>query len=123
MAGRIPEEVIQQVQEKTDILDLIGQYVHLKKTGRNYFGLCPFHSEKSPSFAVHPEKRLFHCYGCGESGNVFTFLMKLEGLEFPEAVRLLAGRVGIDIPQEETTENTAICTEKRKDGTGPRVSC
>ncbi len=114
MAGRIPEEVIQQVQEKTDILDLIGQYVHLKKTGRNYFGLCPFHSEKSPSFAVHPEKRLFHCYGCGESGNVFTFLMKLEGFEFPEAVRLLAGKVGIDIPQEETTREIPQFAQKKE---------
>jgi len=114
MAGRIPEEVIQQVQEKTDILDLIGQYVDLKKTGRNYFGLCPFHSEKSPSFAVHPEKRLFHCYGCGESGNVFTFLMKIEGYDFPEAVRYLAEKVGIDIPREDTTREKPEAVKKKE---------
>lgn len=114
MAGRIPEEVIHQVQEKIDILDLVGQYVLLKKTGRNYFGLCPFHSEKSPSFAVHPEKRLFHCYGCGESGNAITFLMKIEGVEFPEAVRTLAERTGISIPQEEISGEKPQFTQKKE---------
>lgn len=113
MAGRIPEEVINRVQEKTDILDLVGQYVHLKKTGRNYFGLCPFHSEKTPSFSVHPEKRLFHCYGCGESGNTISFLMKIEGLEFPEAVRKLAERAGIPIPQEEIPGEKPQFTQKK----------
>ncbi|MBN6186160.1 DNA primase [Aneurinibacillus sp. BA2021] len=114
MAGRIPEEIIEQVRSKNDIVDVIGQYVHLKKTGRNYFGLCPFHSEKSPSFAVHPDKQLFRCYGCGESGNVFSFVMKAEGLEFPEAVHNLAQRVGIDIPREEgTPENERA--RKRKE--------
>ncbi|MED0674773.1 DNA primase [Aneurinibacillus thermoaerophilus] len=114
MAGRIPEDVIEQVRAQNDIMDVVGQYVHLKKTGRNYFGLCPFHSEKSPSFAVHPDKQIFRCYGCGESGNVFSFIMKIEGLEFPEAVHNLAQRVGIDIPREEgTSENEKA--RKRKE--------
>ncbi|BAU27271.1 DNA primase [Aneurinibacillus soli] len=113
MAGRIPEEIIEQVRTKSDIVDVIGQYVHLKKTGRNYFGLCPFHSEKSPSFAVHPDKQLFRCYGCGEAGNVLSFVMKVEGLEFPEAVRQLGSRVGIEVPhQQDRPEDDRIRRKK-----------
>lgn len=114
VAGRIPEDIIERVRTQNDIVDVIGQYVHLKKTGRNYFGLCPFHSEKSPSFAVHPDKQLFRCYGCGESGNVFSFVMKVEGLEFPEAVHNLAQRVGIDIPREEGTTESEWARQKKE---------
>ncbi|WP_047154959.1 DNA primase [Aneurinibacillus tyrosinisolvens] len=114
MAGRIPEEVIERVRTHNDIVDVIGQYVHLKKTGRNYFGLCPFHSEKSPSFAVHPDKQLFRCYGCGESGNVLSFVMKVEGLEFPEAVRSLAEKAGIEMPQEEITPENQQALKKKE---------
>ncbi|MFT9848669.1 DNA primase [Aneurinibacillus sp. REN35] len=114
MAGKIPEEIIEQIRSKNDIVDVVGQYVHLKKTGRNYFGLCPFHSEKSPSFAVHPDKQLFRCYGCGESGNVFSFVMKTEGLEFPEAVHNLAQRVGIDIPREESTPENEKARKRKE---------
>ncbi|GEN33221.1 DNA primase [Aneurinibacillus danicus] len=114
MPGRIPEEVIERVRAGNDIVDVIGQHVHLKKTGRNYFGLCPFHSEKSPSFAVHPDKQLFRCYGCGESGNVFSFVMKIEGLEFPEAVHNLAQRAGIDIPREESTPENEKARKRKE---------
>jgi DNA primase len=113
MAGRIPEEVIENIRIQNDILDVIGQYVHLKKTGRNYFGLCPFHSEKSPSFAVQPDKQLFRCYGCGESGNVISFIMKVEALEFPEAVRLLGERAGIELPREEVTQENREVQQKK----------
>ncbi|ORI33353.1 hypothetical protein BS612_07605 [Listeria monocytogenes] len=71
--ARIPEEVIDQVRNQADIVDIIGNYVQLKKQGRNYSGLCPFHGEKTPSFSVSPEKQMFHCFGCGKGGNVFLF--------------------------------------------------
>ncbi|EQC2288214.1 CHC2 zinc finger domain-containing protein, partial [Listeria monocytogenes] len=71
--ARIPEEVIDQVRNQADIVDIIGNYVQLKKQGRNYSGLCPFHGEKTPSFSVSPEKQIFHCFGCGKGGNVFSF--------------------------------------------------
>ena len=77
---RYSEEVINEVRQANDIVDVISQYVHLKPSGRNYFGLCPFHSEKSPSFSVSPDKQIFHCFGCGEGGNVISFIEKIEGL-------------------------------------------
>jgi len=93
--GSIPEEVIQAVLDKTDIVELIGRTVALAKSGRGFLGLCPFHSEKTPSFHVLPEKRIFHCFGCGVGGNAIRFLMKSEGLSFPEAVRSLAEETGV----------------------------
>jgi DNA primase len=103
MDGNIPDEVIEEVRARTDITAFISQYVQLKKTGRNFLGLCPFHSEKTPSFSVAPDKQIFHCFGCGASGNVFSFLMKSEGITFPEAVRVLAGRAGIRLPDVEVS--------------------
>ncbi|WP_027415837.1 DNA primase [Aneurinibacillus terranovensis] len=114
MTGRIPKDVIEKVRVKNDILEVIGQHVHLKKTGRNYFGLCPFHSEKSPSFAVQPDKQLFRCYGCGESGNVISFVMKMEGLEFPEAIRVLAERAGVELPVQEATPENKQARQKKE---------
>jgi len=93
----IPKEVIDRVRERADIVEVISSYVSLKPAGRNYKGLCPFHKEKTPSFMVSPEKQLFHCFGCGAGGNVFTFLMRYEGLSFQEAVKALAERYGIEI--------------------------
>lgn len=84
--ARIPQQVIDDIRERTNIVDVIGQYVQLKKSGKNYFGLCPFHNEKSPSFSVAEDKQIFHCFGCGRGGNVFGFIQELEGLTFPEAV-------------------------------------
>lgn len=100
MGSRIPEEVVEQVRLKNDIVDTIGEYVQLKKQGRNYFGLCPFHGEKSPSFSVSPDKQIYHCFGCGAGGNVFNFLMKMEGVSFTESVVRLAEKSSIELPDE-----------------------
>jgi DNA primase len=100
MDRRLPSPFVQQVQEGSDMVDVVSDYVALKKSGRNFVGLCPFHGEKSPSFTVSPDKQLFHCFGCGAGGNLFTFLMKLEGITFPEAVRLLGKRLGLSPPAE-----------------------
>ncbi|OCA91141.1 DNA primase [Bacillus sp. FJAT-27225] len=97
MAERIPEEKVNQIRQSVDIVDVISDYVQLKKQGRNYFGLCPFHGENSPSFSVSPDKQIFYCFGCGAGGNVFSFLMELEGATFAEAALKLADRSGIEL--------------------------
>ncbi len=96
----IPEHVIQQVLERNDIVPTIQGYIPLKRAGRNFKANCPFHNEKSPSFVVNPDKQIFHCFGCGVGGNVFAFVMRQEHLTFPEAVEMLAKKVGIEIPRE-----------------------
>lgn len=101
MASFIPEEKIRDIENATDIVEIISESVSLKRTGRNYTGLCPFHSEKAPSFSVNPDKRIFYCFGCQAGGNVFSFLMKNENMSFPEAVRSLAKRYNIDIPERQ----------------------
>lgn len=95
--GLFSEDVIKEIQSRVDIVDLVSDYVKLKKSGENYVALCPFHSEKTPSFTVSPKKQLFYCFGCGTGGNVFTFVMKKENLNFPEAVRFLAEKYGLEI--------------------------
>ncbi len=100
---RYSDEIIDEVRQTNDIVDIISQYVHLKRSGRNFFGLCPFHNEKSPSFSVSPDKQIFHCFGCGVGGNVFTFLTKIEGINFIEAVQLLAERSNIQLPSLENS--------------------
>ncbi|SFS81856.1 DNA primase [Marininema halotolerans] len=107
MSGRIPEEVIDRVREHHDIVDVVGRTVQLKKSGRNFFGLCPFHSEKSPSFSVSPEKQIFHCFGCGLGGNVFRFIMESEQMTFIEALRHLAEEAGIEVPTPDSREDSA----------------
>ena len=97
--GRIPEGTIQDIRSRIDIVGLIGRYVELKRAGRNWKGLCPFHGEKTPSFNVNPDRQIFHCFGCHEGGDVISFLMKHDGLSFPEAVRNLAGECGIEIEE------------------------
>jgi len=97
MSG-IPDHIIDQVQDRVDIVEVIGSYIPLKKAGRNYKANCPFHHEKTPSFMISQDKQIFHCFGCGVGGNVFNFLMKYERLEFPEAVRALAQKVGVVVP-------------------------
>ncbi|QTD43266.1 DNA primase [Sporosarcina sp. Te-1] len=94
---KIPEETIEEVRSKTDIVDLIGEYVQLTKRGRNWFGLCPFHGESTPSFSVSEDKNLFHCFGCGASGNAITFVMDIENTSFTEAISKLADRAGIEL--------------------------
>ncbi|MCF6092785.1 DNA primase [Microaerobacter geothermalis] len=112
MPGFIPEHVIEAVRNTYDIVDVVSKYVHLKKSGRNYFGLCPFHNEKTPSFSVSPDKQIFHCFGCGIGGNVISFYMEVEGLTFVEAVQQLAQEANILIPAEENL--TVDETENRE---------
>jgi DNA primase len=106
--GRIPEDTLQTVRDRVDIIDLVGRYVSLKKAGRSHKGLCPFHHEKTPSFVVTPERGTWHCFGCGEGGNAFAFLMRHENLTFPEAVRSLAAELGIEIPETDSGERGVV---------------
>lgn len=104
---RYSDEIIDELRQTNDIVDIISQYVHLKRSGRNFFGLCPFHNEKSPSFSVSPDKQIFHCFGCGVGGNVFTFLTKIEGINFIEAVQMLAERSNIQLPTLDNNADSA----------------
>ena len=104
---RYSDELIEEIKSSNDIVDIISQYVVLKRSGRNFFGLCPFHKEKSPSFSVSPDKQIFHCFGCGVGGNVFTFLSKIEGINFVEAVQTLAERANIQLPTFENNIDAA----------------
>ena len=104
---RYSDEIIEEVRQNNDIVDIISQYVHLKRSGRNFFGLCPFHNEKSPSFSVSPDKQIFHCFGCGVGGNVFTFLTKIEGINFVEAIQTLAERSNIQLPTLENNTDSS----------------
>jgi len=107
----IPDDKVREVRERAAILDVISDYVSLRKSGANYQGLCPFHGEKTPSFNVNPAREIFHCFGCGVGGNVFTFVMKIEGLAFPEAVKFVAKRVGVVIEERPLT----VTEQKRQD--------
>lgn len=109
----IPDNAIEEVRSLSDIVDVVGDYVRLKKRGSNFVGLCPFHTEKTPSFNVNPSLGIFKCFGCGQGGDVFSFVSQVEGLSFPETVRLLAERFGVALPEddgpgEEASENEAI---------------
>jgi DNA primase len=108
--GRIPDSTIQEIRSRADIVGLVSRYVELKQAGRNWKGLCPFHDEKTPSFNVNPDRQIFHCFGCQEGGDVLGFLMKHEGLTFPEAARQLAGEFGIDIPEERDDRDAGLTT-------------
>ncbi len=108
-----PDELIEEVRSRNDIVDVISGYVHLQKKGANYFGLCPFHNEKSPSFSVSRSKQMYYCFGCGAGGNVFTFLMEYENDTFPEAVKALADRAGISLPEADESEEAKREQSKR----------
>ena len=95
---RYSDEILEEVRDSNDIVEVISQYIHLKRSGRNYFGLCPFHNEKSPSFSVSPDKQIFHCFGCGVGGNVISFISKIEGIGFKEAIEVLAEKANIVLP-------------------------
>jgi DNA primase len=103
LKGYIPEDRIEEIRNRVNIVDLVSEYITLKKAGRNYLGSCPFHKEKTPSFTVNAEKQIYHCFGCGEGGNAFSFLMKINHMTFPEAVRHLAGKLGVPLPSWEFT--------------------
>ena len=111
---RYSDEILNEIKENNDIVETISQYVHLKRSGRNYFGLCPFHNEKSPSFSVSPDKQIFHCFGCGAGGNVITFISKIEGIGFKEAVENLAEKANISLPVNTSQEDNKIEELKSK---------
>ena len=100
LAVRIPEETINEIRQKTNITDVVSQYVQLKKQGKNLFGFCPFHEERTPSFSVTEEKQIYHCFSCGRGGNVYSFLMEVDGLSFPEAVIKTAELANIPVDNE-----------------------
>ncbi len=111
-----PEELIEEVRSKNDIVDVVSGYVRLQKKGGNYWACCPFHGEKTPSFSVSGSRQMYHCFGCGVSGNVYTFVMQYENFSFPEAVKLLAERAGVTLPEVEYSEE-----QKRKAGKKARL--
>ena len=95
------DELVEEIREKNDIVSVVGEYVKLTRKGGSYFGLCPFHNEKTGSFSVSPQKQMYYCFGCHKGGNVFSFLMDYENYTFPEAVKVLGERVGVDLPEIE----------------------
>ncbi|MCR4807482.1 MAG: DNA primase [Lachnospiraceae bacterium] len=111
-----PDDLVEEVRSRNDIVDVISSYVRLKKKGSNHFGLCPFHNEKSASFSVNQPRQMYHCFGCGKSGNVITFIMEYENFTFPEALKLLADRAGISLPEIEYSKE-----EKEKDNLKARI--
>ena len=108
------DELVEEVRQRNDIVDIISGYVNLKKKGGNYFGLCPFHNEKSASFSVSPGKQMYYCFGCGAGGNVFTFIMNYENYTFAEAIKLLADRAGIALPEIEDSKEAREKENRRK---------
>jgi DNA primase len=114
-ARRTSEQLIQTVRERSDIVSVVSGFVVLKKTGINYVGLCPFHAEKTPSFSVSPAKQIFHCFGCGFGGDVFRFLMQMEGITFPQALKQLAGRAGISLPDRFPTSSKSTEAEAERE--------
>ncbi|NOY91132.1 MAG: DNA primase [Deltaproteobacteria bacterium] len=110
----IPEETVNEIRERVDLVSLVGEYVKLKKRGGNHIGLCPFHNEKTPSFNVHAARGFFHCFGCKASGDVFAFLMRIDGVSFPDAVRSLAERAGVELPVTDAREDAAQRQRKQQ---------
>jgi len=101
MAGRIRDDAIRGIRERASLVEVVSDAVALRRRGRSFVGLCPFHAEKTPSFTVSEERGFFHCFGCGEHGDVFSFVMRVESLPFPDAVRRVAARFGIPVPEDE----------------------
>ena len=107
------DDIVEEVRSRNDIVDVISSYVKLQRKGSSYFGLCPFHNEKSPSFSVSPTKQMYYCFGCGAGGNVFTFVMEYENYTFPEALKMLADRAGISLPEQEYSEEAKKQRDKK----------
>ena len=105
---RIDQSIINEIKDKTDILDLVSEYVKLEKRGRNYIGLCPFHDEKTPSFTVSEDKQICHCFGCKKGGNVFQFTQEIKDISFVEAVKELGDRVNVAVDIEATQSNSNV---------------
>ena len=115
----IPQSFITELLSRVDVVEVVGRYVQLKKGGANFMGLCPFHGEKSPSFSVSPTKQFYHCFGCGKNGNAISFLMDHAGMNFVEAVKELAGQIGLQVPEEERSpqERERAAAERQKQAT------
>ena len=111
--NKLPAETIEQIRKENNIVDIVGEYVQLKKKGNNYIGLCPFHQEKSPSFSVAEDKQIFKCFGCGKGGSVISFLMEIEGMPFQEALAYLAKKSGIDLPNINQNPQTLVSKEEQ----------
>ena len=107
------DELIEEVRSRNDVVDVISGYVRLQKRGSTYFGLCPFHNEKTPSFSVSPGKQMYYCFGCGAGGNVFTFMMQYENFTFQEAMQSLADRAGIELPKQEMSAAQREAADRR----------
>jgi len=114
MAGLIPQEIIEEVLRKSDIVEIVSSYLPLSRRGKIYFGLCPFHSEDTPSFSVTPDKQIFYCFGCQKGGNAITFIMEMEQLSYPEAVRRLAEKVGVNIPEDALSPEESAKLSQRQ---------
>ena len=111
---RYSDEIIEEIRNNNDIVNIVSQYVALRRSGRNYFGLCPFHNEKSPSFSVSQDKQIFHCFGCGVGGDIFKFIQKIENIDFREAINVLAERAGITLPILENNNEDKMYQLKNK---------
>ncbi len=109
-----PDELVEEIRTRTDIVNLISPYVHLKRNGSNYVGLCPFHSEKTPSFSVSPSKQMYYCFGCGAGGNAYTFVMEYDNVEFKEAVEILADKAGVSLPTATYSEEAKAASNRKK---------
>ena len=107
---RIPDATIDDIRNATDIVDVIGAFVRLRKRGKNFIGLCPFHQEKTPSFGISPSKQLYYCHGCGAGGDAIRFVMELEGKGFIEAVRKLAELYGVSLPARTGSGRRGVCS-------------
>ena len=114
MSYYIDDDTIERVRSSNNIVDIVSEYLTLKRTGSNYVGICPFHSEKTPSFTVSDTKQFYHCFGCGEGGDVISFIMKKENLSFPEAVKFLADKAGIPLKEKEFKKNKELENKKAK---------
>jgi len=113
MAGLIPQGFIDDLLGRIDIVEVVGARLKLKKTGKNYSALCPFHNEKSPSFSVSPDKQFYYCFGCGAGGSALSFVMDFDRLDFPQAVEELARQAGVEVPHEERATAARATTEHR----------
>ena len=112
---RYSDDIIEEVRQKNDIVDVVSQYVKLTRKGSSYFGLCPFHNEKTPSFSVTPGKQMYYCFGCGAGGNVFNFIMEYENYTFGEALKHLADRAGVELPKIEYSREVREKAQERAD--------
>src|SRR4030042_898845 len=108
MAGHIPENILEDILSRVDIAEVIASYIPLKRAGKNFKALCPFHREKTPSFMVSSDRQIYHCFGCSKGGNVFNFLMEYERMEFREAVEVLAKKCGIILPESQPQDQKAV---------------